>query len=121
MRGPILGQWGDQDTGAGMDNVEQLRAALQKAGVEHEFHIYPGLGHGFLKASLEDPKTPGYEQACASWKRTLELYRRCFARAPVAARAAGRPRGSDHPPSDRRSPRRIRPRTGRVAVLFDAE
>jgi dienelactone hydrolase len=48
--------------------------------VEHEFHIYPGLGHGFLKASLEDPKTPGYEQACTSWKRTLEFYRRCFSR-----------------------------------------
>ena len=86
MRGPILGHWGDQDAGAGMDNVEKLRAPLQKAGVEHEFHIYPGLGHGFLKASLEDPKTPGYEQACTSWKRTLEFYRRCFARAPVEAR-----------------------------------
>ncbi|PYR21041.1 MAG: hypothetical protein DMF98_22765 [Acidobacteria bacterium] len=86
MRGPILGHWGDQDAGAGMDNVEKLRAPLQKAGVEHEFHIYPGLGHGFLKASLDDPKTPGYEQACTSWKRTLEFYRRCFARAPVEAR-----------------------------------
>ncbi len=86
MRGPILGHWGDQDSGAGMDNVEKLRASLEQAGVEHEFHIYPGLGHGFLKASLEDPKTPGYEQACTSWKRTLDFYRRCFARAPVAAR-----------------------------------
>lgn len=86
MRGPILGHWGDQDTGAGLDNVEGLRAALERAGVEHEFHIYPGLGHGFLKASLEDEKTPGYEQACTSWKRTLEFYRRCFARAPVRAR-----------------------------------
>jgi carboxymethylenebutenolidase len=80
MRGPILGHWGDQDAGVGMDNVEKLRAALQPAGVEHEFHIYPGLGHGFLKASLEDPKTPGHEQACTSWKRTLDFYRRCFSR-----------------------------------------
>jgi carboxymethylenebutenolidase len=83
MRGPMLGHWGDQDTGAGMDNVEQLRGALQKAGVEHELRIYPGIGHGFLKASLDDAKTPGYEQACTSWKLTLEFYRRCFARAPV--------------------------------------
>ena len=83
MHGPILGHWGDQDAGAGMDNVEKLRAALEAAGVEHEFHIYPGLGHGFLKASLEDEKTPGYEQACASWRRTLEFYRRCFAREKV--------------------------------------
>ena len=83
MHGPILGHWGDQDAGAGMENVEKLHAALESAGVEHEFHIYPGLGHGFLKASLEDEKTPGYEQACASWKRTLDFYRRCFSRERV--------------------------------------
>jgi carboxymethylenebutenolidase len=80
MHGPILGHWGDQDEGVGMENVEKLRAAVQAAAVEHEFHIYPGLGHGFLKASLEDPKTPGYAQACASWTRTLEFYRNGFAR-----------------------------------------
>jgi carboxymethylenebutenolidase len=79
MHGPILGHWGDQDEGAGMDNVEKLRAALEAAGVDHEFHIYPGLGHGFLKASLEDAKTAEYEQACTSWRRTLEFYRRSFA------------------------------------------
>jgi carboxymethylenebutenolidase len=83
MHGPMLGHWGDQDEGAGMDNVDKLRVALNAAGVEHEFHIYPGIGHGFLKASLEDDKTPGYEQACTSWKRTLDFYRRCFAREKV--------------------------------------
>jgi carboxymethylenebutenolidase len=83
MHGPILGHWGDQDAGAGMDNVEKLRAALEAAGVEHEFHIYRGLGHGFLKASLENDKTPGYEQACTSWQRTLDFYRRCFSREKV--------------------------------------
>lgn len=80
MHGPILGHWGDQDEGVGMDNVEMLRAALEAAGVQHDFHIYPGVGHGFLKASLEDPKTPGYELACTSWRRTLDFSRRCFAR-----------------------------------------
>ena len=83
MHGPILGHWGDQDEGAGMDNVATLRAALEGASVQHDFQIYPGLGHGFLKASLEDPKTPGHAEACASWTRTLEFYRRCFAREKV--------------------------------------
>lgn len=83
MHGPILGQWGDQDGGVGMDNVAKLDGGLRSAGVEHEFHIYPGLGHGFLKASLEDEGTPGYDQACMSWRRTLEFYRRCFAREKV--------------------------------------
>lgn len=76
MRGPILGHWGSEDTGVGMPNVEGLRAKLEAASVEHTFHIYPGLGHGFLKAFLEDERAPGYEQACTSWKRTLEFYGR---------------------------------------------
>lgn len=83
MHGPILGHWGSLDEGAGMDSVEKLGMALGASRVEHEFHIYPGLGHGFLKASLEDEKTPGYEQACTSWKRTLDFYRRCFSREKV--------------------------------------
>jgi carboxymethylenebutenolidase len=75
MKGPILGLWGDQDAGVGMDNVSALERELTAAGVDHEFHVYPGLGHGFLKASLEDESTPGYRLACESWTRTIDLYR----------------------------------------------
>lgn len=75
MRGSILGHWGDQDTGVGMENVEALRRNLERARAAHEFHIYPGLGHGFLKAFLEDESSPGYEQACLSWRRTLDFLR----------------------------------------------
>jgi carboxymethylenebutenolidase len=74
MKGPILGLWGDQDAGVGMDNVKQLDEALTTASVEHEFHVYPGLGHGFLKTSLDDESTPGYLQACESWTRTITFY-----------------------------------------------
>ncbi len=84
MTGPILGHWGDQDTGVGMANVEKLRHGLRGAGVAHEFHIYPGLGHGFLKAFLEDEAAPGYEHACTSWKRTLDFYRRTLGAAAAA-------------------------------------
>jgi dienelactone hydrolase len=63
-----------------MENVTQLDAALSAAGVEHEFHVYPGLGHGFLRASLEDETTPGYQQACESWTRSVAFYRESFAR-----------------------------------------
>jgi len=79
MSGPILGLWGDQDTGVGMDNVAKLDAALSSADVAHEFHIYAGLGHGFLKASLENESTPGYRQACDSWTRTIVRFREWFA------------------------------------------
>jgi carboxymethylenebutenolidase len=79
MQGPILGFWGDQDAGVGMDNVEKLDAALVAAAVEHEFHVYPGLGHGFLKASLDDETTPGHRQACESWTRAIAFLRESFA------------------------------------------
>jgi carboxymethylenebutenolidase len=75
MTGPILGHWGDQDAGVGMPNVEKLDELLKYARVEHQFHVYPGLGHGFLKAFLDDEKSPGYEHACTSWRRTLDFYR----------------------------------------------
>lgn len=74
MKGPILGFWGEGDAGVGMDNVNQLEVALTAAGVEHEIHIYPGLGHGFLKASLDDEGAPGYRQACESWTRAISFY-----------------------------------------------
>ena len=84
MKGPILGLWGDQDSGVGMENVKELDAELTASGVVHEFHIYPGLGHGFLKASLEDESTPSYRLACESWTRTIGFFHESFARVAAA-------------------------------------
>jgi dienelactone hydrolase len=75
MNGPILGFWGDQDAGVGMDNVEKLAAALQARGVDFEHNVYPGLGHGFMAASRRDPEHEAYDVACKSWTRTIEFYR----------------------------------------------
>jgi len=66
-----------------MDNVAQLDVALTGAALEHEFHIYSGLGHGFLKASLADESAPGYHQACESWTRMIGFLRESFARVPA--------------------------------------
>ena len=76
MTGPILGEWGDQDAGVGMDNVQALGEKLRAAGVDHSFHIHKGLGHGFLKAFLDKEGAEGHEQACDSWKRTLDFWRK---------------------------------------------
>jgi carboxymethylenebutenolidase len=75
MHGPILGFWGDQDAGAGMDNVERLAAILKARGVEAELVIHPGLGHGFMSASQLDPAHEAYDAACRSWTRTIQFYR----------------------------------------------
>jgi len=85
MHGPILGFWGDQDSGVGMENVEKLASALHNRGVEFEHTIYPGLGHGFMRQSGLDPAHEAYDAACRSWTRTLEFYRRELA-VKVAAR-----------------------------------
>ncbi len=76
VNGPLAGFWGDQDAGVGMDNVEALRRSLDERGVEHQFTIYPGLGHGFMKASGLEPGGEGYDQACEAWTRTLDFYRK---------------------------------------------
>jgi carboxymethylenebutenolidase len=75
LSGPILGFWGDQDEGVGMQSVEALTEGLEQCGVEFERTIYPGLGHGFLARSSLEPGNEGYEQACDSWTRTVEFYR----------------------------------------------
>jgi hypothetical protein len=35
--------------------------------------VYPGLGHGFLRAFLDDESSAGHEQACEAWVRTLDF------------------------------------------------
>ena len=76
MTGPILGEWGDQDAGVGMENVQALEGKLREANVDHQFHIHKGLGHGFLRAFLDKEDTEGHRQACESWKRTLDFWRK---------------------------------------------
>ncbi len=76
MRGPILGFWGDQDAGVGMDNVAELARRLAEHGVEFSHRVYPGIGHGFLAGSQLDPSSEAYEAACESWTMALDLWRR---------------------------------------------
>jgi carboxymethylenebutenolidase len=86
MHGPILGHWGDQDVGVGIDEVEELRGALQDARVEHTFRIYPGIGHGFLESLLGEEGTPSYEAACGSWTESIEFCRRTLEHTAVGGR-----------------------------------
>jgi len=76
IHGPVLGFWGDQDAGVGMDKVEELKRTLGGRGVDHEFTVYPGLGHGFMNNSALEPGGEAYDQACEAWTRTLDFYRR---------------------------------------------
>jgi carboxymethylenebutenolidase len=72
VKTPLLGFWGDQDKGVGMDNVERYRAALEQDGKDFAFTIYPGLPHGFLTFDSENPSYTGSQDA---WEKTLAFYR----------------------------------------------
>jgi carboxymethylenebutenolidase len=72
IRTPLLGFWGDQDRGVGMDNVDAYDNALKQAEIPHEFIVYPGLGHGFLTF---DPSSAAYEGSQDSFRRVLGFYR----------------------------------------------
>ena len=47
MKAPVLGLYGDADTGIPVATVEALKAALAAANKTAEFKIYPGAPHGF--------------------------------------------------------------------------
>jgi carboxymethylenebutenolidase len=71
VRSPLLGFWGDQDHGVGMENVERYRAALQAAGKQFDFTIYPGLPHGFLTF---DEASPNFDGSRDSWRQVTSFF-----------------------------------------------
>jgi carboxymethylenebutenolidase len=71
---PWLGLFGDADAGIPVEDVEQLRATLDReTKVAHEIVRYPGAEHGF-----HCDARPAYNEAAAKdgWNRTLGWFRR---------------------------------------------
>jgi carboxymethylenebutenolidase len=68
---PLLGFWGNTDAGVGMDNVAAYDDKLTDQGKDHEFVIYPGIGHGFLTF---DPDADAYESSQDAWGKTLAFF-----------------------------------------------
>ncbi len=73
--GPLLGFWGDQDEGVGMENVASFAQGLAARDVDFEHTVYSGIGHGFMAASQLDPDHEAYDKACDAWTQTLDFYR----------------------------------------------
>ena len=44
---PVLGLFGEEDQNPSPDDVAKIDAELTRLGKDHEFHTYPGCGHGF--------------------------------------------------------------------------
>ena len=67
---PILGLWGDQDAGVGMTNVGAYDDALKRHGKQHDFVVYPGIGHGFLTF---DEEVGHYTTSMDAWQRAIDF------------------------------------------------
>jgi carboxymethylenebutenolidase len=47
VKEPVLGLYGEEDSGIKVDQVKAMEAALKADSKTGEFHIYPGAPHGF--------------------------------------------------------------------------
>jgi len=70
ITGRILYLVGDHDALIDAGQREQIRAALEAAGVDHEVVSYPGVGHAFFW-----PGTPPYSREARedAWRRIVKL------------------------------------------------
>jgi carboxymethylenebutenolidase len=70
---PLLGLFGAEDTYPGVEQVTVLKAALEKAGKNHEFHTYEGAGHAFFNVDR-----PSYRAEAANdgWARIWAFFGR---------------------------------------------
>jgi carboxymethylenebutenolidase len=67
MHGPLLGLFGGADQGITPDQIEEFSRRLDEAGVEHDFHIYPGAPHSFFDRKQEEFADASED----AWRRVL--------------------------------------------------
>jgi carboxymethylenebutenolidase len=75
LHGPVLGLYGEKDTGIPLEGVEQMKAALAKGGAaakKSEFVIYPDAPHAFHADYRPTFRQPAAEDG---WKRCLAWFR----------------------------------------------
>ena len=73
LKAPVLGLYGEKDTGIPVKDVEAMRAALKKANKPGEIVVYPDAPHAFYA-----DYRPSYKKDAAEdgWKRLLEWFKK---------------------------------------------
>jgi carboxymethylenebutenolidase len=72
LKAPVLGLYGEADTGIPLDSVEKLRAAAKAARKPAEIVVYPDAPHGF---NADYRPTYRAEPATDGWKRMLAWFK----------------------------------------------
>jgi carboxymethylenebutenolidase len=67
MHGPLLGLFGGADQGITQEQIDEFDGRLTEAGVEHEFHVYPGAPHSFFDRKQEEFADVSED----AWRRVL--------------------------------------------------
>ena len=68
---PLLGLMGGEDQGIPVEEVEKFDQALDRAGVEHGIHVYPGAPHSFFDRRFEEFADTSDD----AWNRVLGFIR----------------------------------------------
>lgn len=70
VKWPVLGVFGDQDTGIPVESVKQFEKQLNDLKIKNEIYIYPGVGHAFA-----NPSGANYapEETKDAWSKTLNF------------------------------------------------
>lgn len=69
--GRILCLFGDQDSMIPQDQVDAIRASLERAGTDHEVVVYAGADHGFF---CDQRATFNADAAADAWQRVQGLF-----------------------------------------------
>jgi carboxymethylenebutenolidase len=69
---PLLGNFGELDSGIPPARVKEFEEALKKAGKKADIKIYPGAKHGFFNDTR--PEAYNAEAAADAWQRTLKFF-----------------------------------------------
>lgn len=69
LKVPVLGLYGEKDSGIPLDQVEKMRAALKAGATKSDIIVYTGAAHGF-----HADYRPSYDEKSAkeAWKKLLE-------------------------------------------------
>jgi len=65
--GPVLGIYGEQDTGIPLEQVRGFEQAMQSRGIPNQVTVYPGVGHAFVH--MDTLSVPGPAQD--AWNQML--------------------------------------------------
>jgi carboxymethylenebutenolidase len=73
VKAEILGHFSDVDEWEDIEYVRAMESDMRKAGLNPNFHIYPGMPHWFFEEDRPEFDTQAAELA---WTRTLEFLRK---------------------------------------------